>query len=164
MLYISHRGNLTGPNTAKYGENHPNSILHAIDLGFACEIDVRWVEGEGYFLGHDKPEYKVDVNFLHNHKLFIHCKDVYTLYKLDPRRTQNPYTYIKLFFHQQDDIAIIVNSDYLWSYPRTDVILTSCSIAVLPELVPNWKGLDAVAGVCSDYLLELQKNISFKAA
>ncbi len=163
MLYISHRGNLTGPNTAKYGENHPNSILHAIDLGFNCEVDVRWIEGKGYFLGHDHPEYEVDKKFFNNHKLFIHCKDVATFYQLDPRRHLNPYTYIKIFFHQQDDIATIVNSEYLWSFPRADVVLTPRSIAVLPELVPDWNRLETVMGVCSDYLLELQKNILFKA-
>lgn len=162
MLYISHRGNLAGPNTAKYGENHPDSILHAIELGFDCEIDVRWVEGKGFFLGHDKPEYEVDKKFLYHHKFFIHCKDVLTLYRLDPRRTAHPWTYVKFFFHQQDDIASIVNSDYLWSFPRADVALTPHSIAVLPEIVPDWKGLANVAGVCSDYPIELQKNILFK--
>lgn len=164
MLYISHRGNLEGPNTAKYGENHPDSILHAINLGFDCEVDVRWIEGKGYFLGHDQPEYKVDENFFYHHKLFTHCKDVATFYQLDPRRRLHAFTYVKIFFHQQDDITTIVNSEYLWSFPRADVILTPRSIAVLPELVPNWKGLEKVMGVCSDYLLELQKDISFKAA
>jgi len=153
QIIISHRGNITGPNTAVYGENHPNSIKNVLDMGFYCEVDVRWVEGEGIFLGHDKPEYKIDKKFLYDHRLYIHCKDVITLYKLNPQ----PITYIKMFFHQNDDIAVIINSDLLWSFPRADVILTPKSIAVLPELVDDWEGLNNVAGVCTDYPIKYSK-------
>src|ERR1700729_2169762 len=114
QIIISHRGNLTGPNTATHGENHPQSIKNVLNKGFGCEVDVRWIEDKGYFLGHDKPEYAIDKDFFYNRDLYIHCKDVLTMSKL----VNMDYF---CFFHQNDDIALVANSGLLWSYPRKDV-------------------------------------------
>ena len=149
-IIISHRGNLTGPNTATNGENHPKSIQDVLDEGFLCEVDARWIEGEGFFLGHDKPEYKVDKSFFNDHRLYIHCKDILTFDKLHPY----PNTYMKMFFHQTDDMTLVLNADFFWSFPRADILLTKRSIAVLPELVKDWKGLDICAGICTDYPMD----------
>jgi hypothetical protein len=51
----------TGPSPSL--ENSPDYIDKAISLGFDVEVDVRLVEGE-IWLGHDQPQYKVDLQFL----------------------------------------------------------------------------------------------------
>ena len=61
MFLISHRGNINGANPIE--ENSINYILKAIDLGYNVEIDV-WFVNNSFYLGHDKPQYKVNHDFL----------------------------------------------------------------------------------------------------
>ena len=63
MIFISHRGNINGPN--KLMENNPSYILSALNEGYECEIDV-WKIKDKRFLGHDNPDYEVDKQFLLN--------------------------------------------------------------------------------------------------
>ena len=101
QIVISHRGNLTGPNTATHGENHPQSMLDALLHGFGCEVDVRWVEGKGYYLGHDGPQYLIDMDIfatMCRDQVFVHCKDIITIEKLID------YKEMKSFFHQKESI------------------------------------------------------------
>jgi hypothetical protein len=71
MRLISHRGNLNG--TSSY-ENHPEHIHKALLKGFDVEIDV-WCFGDGgYWLGHDKPQYHVEEDYLENPKFLVSCK------------------------------------------------------------------------------------------
>ena len=53
---IAHRANLSGPHSCL--ENHPGSIDHAIEEGFSVEVDLRVLEDESLWLGHDGPEYE----------------------------------------------------------------------------------------------------------
>ena len=74
MILISHRGNLNGKIVER--ENHPDYIDEAINLGYDVEIDI-WVV-EGYiFLGHDRPDTKIDIGWLtdRSDKLWIHFKN-----------------------------------------------------------------------------------------
>ena len=80
MKFISHRGNLYGPN--KLHENHPKYILNAIKMGFNVEVDVR-IKDNFFYLGHDFPQYKIDAKFLINNKLWCHAKDLNALNKLN---------------------------------------------------------------------------------
>jgi len=146
FIKISHRGNLSGKNTAPHGENHPTSIKNAIDRGYFCEIDVRLIDNK-FYLGHDKPEYEVDELFFNNYYLFVHCKNIEAFYKL----VSHPA--IEAFYHDTDDVVITSTSKYFWSYPKSSVLLTDRSIAVLPELVPEWD-VSGVIGICSDYIEE----------
>ena len=61
MILISHRGNITGPNQSL--ENSPYYIDKAIVAGFDVEIDV-WVVEDQIMLGHDFPQFKVDLEWL----------------------------------------------------------------------------------------------------
>ncbi len=63
MIYISHRGNLTGKSLKD--ENNPDYIMKAIESGFDVEIDV-WFKNNIFYLGHDKPSFEVDTKFLKN--------------------------------------------------------------------------------------------------
>src|SRR6266404_415725 len=100
MKYIlSHRGNLTGPNSAYFGENHPSSINAALQAGFDVEIDV-WFENNKFALGHDKPEFSIHKDFFDNNKLWIHSKTIQALRELKHLALPN------VFFHQNDDCAL----------------------------------------------------------
>ena len=54
MIFISHRGNLTGKNPEK--ENKPSYISEALNQGYNCEVDVWFVDNK-FMLGHDEPKY-----------------------------------------------------------------------------------------------------------
>ena len=69
MLLISHRGNLNGPNPEK--ENNPLYVTKALDLGYDVEIDV-WLVQDKLYLGHDSPQYLINLDFLKNNLYFSH--------------------------------------------------------------------------------------------
>lgn len=75
MKIISHRGNIRGSIPDK--ENRPSYIDCAIGNGYDVEIDVRLINHE-LWLGHDKPQFKVDHNWLDKRKdyLWLHCKNL----------------------------------------------------------------------------------------
>jgi len=88
MIKIAHRGNTRGPKPEL--ENSPEYISKAIEDGFEVEIDIWFQDGEGFFLGHDYPKYKIDEDFT-VHKIeykFIDrehdLKELHTLTFTDP--------------------------------------------------------------------------------
>ena len=68
---ISHRGNIDGPDKL---ENHPDRIKYALKIGYDVEIDIWNLDGVLY-LGHDVPEHNIRIDFLNQHRLWIHCKN-----------------------------------------------------------------------------------------
>lgn len=138
MKFIAHRGNTAGPNPEL--ENHPDYVTSALQQGYDVEIDV-YYENNEWWLGHDTPDYKVDVAFIKQPGLWCHAKDLHTLSQL-----------IKLdvvcFFHDSDD-GVITSNKYIWTYPGKTI--TDISIAVMPEWVPDWDYSNCYA-VCSDYI------------
>jgi len=142
MFYISHRGNINGPN--KKEENKPEYINAAIQNGFDVEIDVRFKNSQ-FYLGHDFAEYKVDESFLLNKKIWCHAKDVDALHNLKKINAH-------FFWHQQDDVTL-TSKGYFWTYPGK--LLTKNSICVLPEVGKD-KKIDC-AGICSDFIKDYKK-------
>ena len=57
-------------------ENLPSYIDKALEEGFDVEIDLRKIKDE-FYLGHDKADYKVSLEWLENRKenLWIHTKN-----------------------------------------------------------------------------------------
>ncbi len=145
MKFIAHRGCLTGPK--KELENTTKQINKALVLGYEVEIDVRCTDGD-FWLGHDNPIEKVTSSFLNNKKLWVHAKDIQTLYEL-------LLLDCVCFYHNSDDVTLTSNQ-YLWTYVGKE--LTYNSIAVLPEQ-SNYtdKELSNCAGFCSDYITEYTK-------
>ena len=139
MKIISHRGNLNGPN--KNLENRLDTIEKAIQLGFDVEVDIWLIENQLY-LGHNKPQYKVDKKILSSfkEKLWIHCKNLECFYKLSELD-------VNYFWHEKDKI-IITSKGFFWNYPGT--ILSKKSICVMPE-INNTKKINCM-GICSDYI------------
>ena len=139
MILISHRGNINGKNLSE--ENKPDYVLKTLFLGYDVEIDV-WFENNKYVLGHDKPQYEIDVGFLNRKGLWIHCKNIEALSKIVINSECN------CFFHDSDDV-VLTSKNYLWTYPGRQ--LYDNSICVLPELSTPCD-ISNVVGICSDFI------------
>ena len=137
MFFISHRGNINGPIPGR--ENKIAYINEAISKNFDVEIDL-WYENKKFYLGHDNPENQVDIKFLQNKKLWIHCKNLESFYEL------SKYD-LNFFWHEEDKIPI-TSKGFFWNYPGTK--LSKKSICVMPEK-NNQDNLDCL-GICSDYI------------
>tara|TARA_B110000027_G_C16046520_1_gene267946 strand:+ start:253 stop:684 length:432 start_codon:yes stop_codon:yes gene_type:complete len=142
MIYISHRGNLTGKS--EKDENNPDYLMKAIESGFDVEIDV-WFKNNKFYLGHDKPSFEVGTKFLENPRFWCHAKNINALSEL--ARINCHY-----FWHQEDDFTL-TSKGIIWTYPGK--YLTNNSVCVLPEST-NVKKFDCL-GICSD-LIENYKN------
>jgi hypothetical protein len=138
MKVISHRGNLNGSNPEQ--ENSPTYIYNALKAGFDCEIDL-WVENDTLYLGHDKPKYEIDPDFLLKKGLWIHCKNIEASNYVANNKELNG------FWHQSDVMSFTTHG-YMWTFADND--LTDKSVAVLPELVDR-NDFGEAYGVCTDY-------------
>lgn len=143
-LFISHRGNLSGPNPSR--ENQPSYIQETLDLGYNVEVDV-WMIQDTFYLGHDKPEYIVDQSFFNNSNIWIHCKNLAALDELilEPD--------INCFANDKDDY-VLTSKCYIWIQRK--IKLTNNCIAVLPERIKDWD-LKNCAGICSDHILSYER-------
>ena len=99
MIFISHRGNICGPNPDH--ENNPEQITKVVSMGFDVEIDV-WYQNDAWYLGHDKPQTEIDISFLKNTKLWCHAKNLSALEKMIDLN-------IHCFWHQTDDYTLTSN-------------------------------------------------------
>jgi hypothetical protein len=143
MKLIAHRGLINGPN--KERENHPDQIKQALQKGYDCEIDIRWIDNVWY-LGHDNPDHPVPYEFLEHPGLWIHAKNLDALYVLGAD------TKLNFFWHQEDDHTL-TSQGYIWTYPGKG--LTENSVMVMPEwedaTLTNAREADCYA-VCSDFV------------
>ena len=113
--------------------------MTALNVGFDVEVDLWGINGS-FYLGHDKPLYKIDVPFL-NDKMWIHCKNLKAANVL---QTMN----LNWFWHQ-DDMMTITSKGYVWSRPGffiNDGITVECG---KPLETP-----ENILGVCTDYPIE----------
>lgn len=140
MLLISHRGNTSGKLIES--ENSPTYIENTLKLGFNVEIDV-WLE-DGWWLGHDLPQYKIPYKFLTKNKLWIHCKNLVAFYKLHETNELN-------YFWHENDKVILTSRGKIWLLVGQPV--TKNCICVLPELA-NYTILELQIchGICSDFI------------
>jgi hypothetical protein len=148
MKLISHRGNLTGrfPNL----ENNPDYIDYAIQCGYDVEVDLRTMNGK-LFLGHDAPQYQIDLNWLQNRvdKLWIHCKDKESF----GVTISNNLHY---FWHDTDDYTL-TSLGFVWAYPGKQSVGTQC-IMVMPERIWSLEEVGKLQtyGICSDFVEALK--------
>lgn len=139
MILISHRGNTNG--RIEELENKPVYIDDAITMGYDVEIDLWFIDGRTY-LGHDKPQYEVDDEWLSNRadKLWVHCKNVESLNWIRS-------TILHYFWHEEDTLTL-TSKNHIWVYPGRQPVIGS--IAVLPEL--NNDIVSECIGICSDFI------------
>lgn len=146
MIFISHRGNLNGPNPL---ENKPSYVEDAIKSGYGVEVDL-WKTKKGLYLGHDEPKYKVSYKWLiDSEALWIHCKNIDALDYMTGVGLSN------YFWHQNDDYTL-TSAGYIWTFPGKK--LTRDSICVIPEKEYNGN-LRKCAGICSDYIAKYYQEL-----
>ena len=137
MILISHRGNINGRNPNL--ENGQRYCQAAIDAGYNVEIDVHFYDGI-LWTGHDRPQYRVDDDFLLQEEVWCHAIDIMALRRLLELETH-------CFFHQNDPVTL-TSKGYMWTYPTQP--LTEKSICVKPEV--QLIALKHSAGICSDVI------------
>ena len=140
MKFISHRGNIDGPNPE--WENDPSRIEDVLNKGYDVEIDV-WKIGSKLFLGHDGPQFPIDYVFIKNESLLCHAKNLEALeymLKMDD---------VHCFWHQEDHYTITSNG-YIVSYPGYAV--TPKTICMRPEAQSYTQLYGSAYAICSDYV------------
>ena len=137
MIFISHRGNITGPNPEH--ENKVGYIEEAIRKSYEVEFDVWWYEND-WWLGHDKPQYKTTLNFLKQDGMWCHAKNTDALKRMLQKN-------VHCFWHQEDKVTL-TSLNHIWAYPGYQPIKDS--IAVMPELCND--EIFCCKGVCSDFI------------
>ena len=143
MIYISHRGNLNGPDPKK--ENTIEAINECIEKGYEVEVDL-WYENNNFYLGHDEPSFKIDTNLFQNHKIWFHLKNKDSIEEILKHSPKN-------YFWHENDLCTITSSGNIWLYPN-NYIVSKKAIFVLPELNKNkYECLKYDCyGICSDYI------------
>ena len=146
-LLISHRGNLNGQDLST--ENSPKQIDLALKKGFDVELDL-WFHENDYWIGHDSPQYKIDLSFLLDRKefLFVHLKS-----PLDYFDTNEIVT-LNWFIHTTEPY-VYSNLGTKWYYPSKDIF--NDGVNVMPEITIGKDSLKKLTGVsvCSDYIERL---------
>lgn len=155
--FISHRGNIDGPNPDK--ENSIDYLNAAIAKGYEVEADIWYIDGK-WMLGHDESTYLADelvYSFTAGASVWWHCKNLKALEQFgkdaDIWRNYKPH----YFWHQTDDFTL-TSFGYIWTYPGQP--LMERSICVMPETVmlkPEHFEKTKVAGICSDYINDYRK-------
>jgi glycerophosphoryl diester phosphodiesterase len=149
MILISHRGNIDSVNNNR--ENTQSYIQEAIDLGYDVEIDVWCTSYDQLYLGHDKLDNYVKLDWLLNRKdnLWVHCKNFKALTKLIESD-------LRVFYHTNEDYTII-SDKHIWAH-NLENIDENCIIPLIDEIdIKGWIP-KLVFGVCSDYIGYLKND------
>lgn len=133
---IAHRGNLNGNEGC---ENTIATFKKCFKKQLDVEADVWFIDGR-YFLGHDKPEERVEKQFLLNNPVWCHAKN---LPALEEMLTDN----IHCFWHQNDNFTL-TSRNYIWTFPNYTVTPKS---VIVTNKIPN----DSCFGICTDYPISL---------
>jgi hypothetical protein len=144
MILIAHRGNINGAFPS--WENEPTYIDSAIQNRFQVEVDI-WKVDKILYLGHDKPLYGVDFEWLdeRRHHLWIHCKNVEALSFFNSTKFH--------YFWHENDTATLTSEGFIWAFPGKQPIANS--IAVMPEIYAD--DISSAIGVCSDFVANYKK-------
>jgi hypothetical protein len=164
MIYISHRGNLTGKEHSR--ENHIPSINECIERGFDVEIDV-WKENGKFYLGHDKPEKEISKQYLIDNaaSLWIHCKNKEALIHLQLLNYHDFIVPLHYFWHQDDDYAI-TSKNWVISFPGKPPggiksVCMSPEYARFYDEIPEYLNSENFRAVCSNGI-EFIRSINTK--
>ena len=144
MIFIAHRGNING-KTPKM-ENKPSYVKEALQNGFDAEIDVWFIDNK-LFLGHDNPDFIINLDFLKNDKLWCHAKNIPALNFLLENN-------IHCFWHENDAVTL-TSKGYMWTFPGEE--LTPRSICLFPEKRKD-EDYSICKGICSDFIGEYKNE------
>ena len=138
MIFISHRGNLYGPNPKL--ENTERLIEEALSENYFVEIDV-WKLNDSWWLGHDAPENETSEDFIKQPRLLLHAKNLEAFKAMLDLE-------LHCFWHQEDYYAL-TSRGLIVGYPG--YATGSNVICMKPEL----SSMDTIAesyAIRSDYV------------
>ena len=141
---IAHRGNRFGPNV--FAENSPEYLADAMRDGFDCEVDL-WSEDGALFLGHDYPQYPVDLSWLSSNQrmLWIHCKNPDAVAAMS-------VTALHWFFHENDTYTL-TSKGYVWMFPGAPSVGPKGVMLFFGNENPMSEiHLNSAHAVCGDYV------------
>lgn len=150
MIYISHRGNLNGPNIER--ENSLEYVDEAINKGYDVEVDLR-TKNKQLFFGHDEPQHQIEYEWLYQRKenLWIHIKDYDSLVWISEKQDE-----FKYFCHESDRYTLTSNG-YIWSHDLENKMTDKCIVPLLnKEKVQSYEQRNFYA-VCSDYIYDCER-------
>jgi len=136
MKIISHRGNLSGPNSLI--ENTPEQIDKVISLGIEVEIDI-WLKNNKRFLGHDAPLYEINDKWLdaRSRSLWIHLKN------LDAIEYMIGHNNLNYFWHENDKMTL-TSQGVPWCYPGV-YLKNGITVCLNKEKITK-----KIFGICTD--------------
>lgn len=155
MLIISHRGNLEGSNASL--ENSPIYIDKALQNNLDVEIDV-WFTNNILYLGHDKPTYEINVEYLlaRGNRLWCHAKNIAAIEFL------GNYPQLNFFWHQ-NDLMTITSRSIPWLFPnnycKNGITVMLQIINDIDDILSKHKN---ILGFCTDYPNRLSLCIQSK--
>jgi len=126
MKLISHRGNMNGKCSSI--ENSLEAIENCLMEGLDIEVDL-WFKDGNFYLGHDLPTFKVNINEINNEKIWFHIKNIETFSVIKDYNIKN-------YFWHQEDSCTLTSSQKFWLFPG-NFISSKDSVFVLPELFKN---------------------------
>lgn len=143
MMFIAHRGHISGIQPDL--ENNPTYLKMAIQMGYAVETDVWYMNGR-FMLGHDEPIFEVQRSFLEQKEVWCHAKNAEALDQL-----LTPFA-CHVFWHENDRMTI-TSRGFIWHFP-TNHDFNHRSICVLPEV--GYEFGDKIPkicyAICSDHI------------
>lgn len=146
--HICHRGNVFLQNTDN--ENKPDVLDMCDSNGFYVECDVWLVNENELWLGHDNPEYKVDLEWLsRSHRRLIHAKDGATFAYLINESAKAGLD-LNVFYHTVEDYALSTKG---WIIVHPNRPLVEGSICMMPEMTNPYYSIDErkkLFFLCSD--------------
>jgi len=138
MIFISHRGNLYGPNPKL--ENTERLIEEALSENYFVEIDV-WKLNDSWWLGHDGPENETSEDFIKQPRLLLHAKNLEAFKAMIDLE-------LHCFWHQEDHYAL-TSRGLIISYPGyatgRDVICMKPELSSMDTISKSY-------AICSDYV------------
>lgn len=150
--HICHRGNIVGPY--KKLENNFGVLIQREIQGREVEVDV-WYRENALWLGHDKPEYKITLEWLANsHRRWIHAKDGKTFEYLLQENGKRALD-LHIFYHTLEDYAL-TNKGVVLCYPGKPLLEGSC--CMMPEQAPYTEAeKQKCFAICSDIMRKIDE-------
>jgi len=147
MKLISHRANLSG--TKPEFENSPKYIQEALNFGLDVEIDVWFVKNQ-LFLGHDEPQYEIDLDYLKNEKFWCHAKNPDALRLMLDNE-------IHCFWHDKDKFTL-TSKGIPWCYPQNHInggVVVFQDLTSFSSVSSSYSEISKnLHGICSDYICD----------
>lgn len=143
--HICHRGNVKGP--VKELENNFGILIQRSIQKQRVELDV-WYHENNLWLGHDKPEYKITLDWLGSDKRrLIHAKDGKTFEYLLQEAGKRALD-IHVFYHTEEDY-VLTNKGLVICYPGKPLL--EGSLCMMPERASySTDQLQKSFSICSD--------------